>query len=219
MKFTDKFESLPGVYIFKCLINGKHYVGESVNIKTRMRKHQTEKRQLISKAIKKHGVENFEIYVEYFPDFKKSDLIDLEEQLIIKFDCLSPKGYNICKKGLDQVGFTHSDETKQKISKANSGKRRTEEQKLKFSRVQLGKKASDLTREKISLGHKGKKLSLETKLKISNSQKGIKKSEEMKAKLSESAKNLAPIPCPHCGFSCSPANASRWHFNNCKLQK
>ncbi len=121
MKLNDKFKSLPGIYIIKNLINGKMYIGETVNVSARMRKHKSVTTQIIHKAFKKHGIENFEIYVEYFPDFKKSDLVNLEKELIIKFNCQSPKGYNILNEGSNWIGQNHSEETKKKMSIDRSG--------------------------------------------------------------------------------------------------
>lgn len=121
MKLDDKFEKLPGIYIIKNLINGKVYVGESVNVKQRMRKHKTVYCQVVHNAFKKHGMENFDVYVEYLPNFKKTDLVTLEEELIIKFNCLSPNGYNILNKGSNWSGQQHSEETKKKMSNDRSG--------------------------------------------------------------------------------------------------
>lgn len=109
-----------------------------------------------------------------------------------------------------------SEETKQKISKANKGKRRTEEQKKriaegkarstkkraphseetkrKMSEATKGQKISEETKRKISAtltGRKNGPLSEETKLKISKAVKGFKHSEETKQKLREGAKRQA----------------------------
>jgi group I intron endonuclease len=125
MKINDKFENLPGIYIIKNLVNGKVYIGESLNVKTRMRKHKTVSLQVIHNAFKKHGMMNFEIYVEYFPNFTKKDLVDLERELIIKFNCQSPNGYNILNEGSNWIGKKHSEETKKKMSEDRSGTKHT----------------------------------------------------------------------------------------------
>jgi hypothetical protein len=118
MKLTNKFENIPGVYVITNLINGKVYVGESLKIHKRISEHKSRKDRLISKAFKKYGIENFTIYIEYMPNFSKNDLWDLEEQLILKFDSLSPKGYNICSRGDGPVGLKHSPESKLKMSES-----------------------------------------------------------------------------------------------------
>jgi group I intron endonuclease len=118
MRLIDNFEKLPGVYIIKNLINGKYYIGESLNIKNRISQHCKGTSQIFHKAIKKYGINNFEVYVEYLQDFNKSDLIELEECLIIKYNSVSPKGYNICLKGSDCTGVQQSTESKLKKSKS-----------------------------------------------------------------------------------------------------
>jgi group I intron endonuclease len=116
MKLTDKFEKLSGIYIIKNLINGKVYVGESFNIHKRIKEHKTQKKLIIHSALKKYGIDNFEVYVEYLPDFSKNDRLDLEEQLIIKFDSIAPNGYNICSRGEGSTGLKMSPESRLKMS-------------------------------------------------------------------------------------------------------
>lgn len=178
MKLTDKFKPLAGIYILRCTINGKYYIGETLNIQERMKDHAYEKKQVIHKAIKKYGINSFEIEVYYLPDFDKESLLDLEEQLIIKFNSLSPNGYNVCRRGQDSTGTVRSEETKEKIRQANLGKKQPEEQKLKRSVCWLGENNPNY----------GKPLSAEHKQKLSDSKKGKKKpprSEEHCRKISE----------------------------------
>lgn len=117
MKLNDKFENNAGIYIIKNLINGKFYVGESLNISQRMCSHRGRKnQQMISKAIHKYGIDNFDVTVYYMPNFDKKSLISLEEQVIQKFNSLCPSGYNVCKKGIDNSGVKMTDASKKKMS-------------------------------------------------------------------------------------------------------
>jgi len=131
MKLNDKFENNAGIYIIKNLINGKCYIGETINIHKRICEHRSrvgaEKRSLIHNAIRKYGRDNFEIHVEYFPNANKEQLWNLEEQMIIKYNSLTPNGYNICSKGRGCVGLRHSEETKIKMSKNSHTKGKTGE--------------------------------------------------------------------------------------------
>ena len=77
------------------------------------------------------------------------------------------------------------EETKQKISKALIGLKRSEETKNKISKAMTGKKQSEKHRRSIGEAHKGKNHSEETKRKISESLMGNKLSEETKQKISE----------------------------------
>jgi group I intron endonuclease len=72
--------------------------------------------------------------------------------------------------------FTHSEETKEKMSKSKSGERH----------YNYGKSLKDSIKIKISSSHKGKTFSLITREKMSESKKGRKFSDETKKKMSES---------------------------------
>lgn len=182
------------------------YVGESMNIQNRMYSHKTSKRQLISKAILKHGVENFEIYVEYFPNFEKKDLIILEEQLIHRYNCVCPNGYNFSSKGVGMTGQKHTEDAKHRMSinsmgekNPNYGKKMSPELKEKLNNK--GKFATPATKLKMSIARKGKRrtpTSEETKQRISIANKGRKKkpiSDETKLKMSiaKKGKKRGPI--------------------------
>lgn len=172
MKLTDKFESSAGIYIFKCLINGKYYIGESLNIERRMNEHLRKKNQIIHRAIQKHGADNFEITVYYLPNFEEKDLLDLEEALIKRFDSLLPNGYNAMSRGRGSKGRIFTKETKLKMSISAKNK----------------PPVSEETKKKRSEAQKGKKLSEETKLKISLKNKGSVRSEESKKRMVEGQK-------------------------------
>ena len=194
MKLTDNFEPLPGIYIFKCLINNKYYIGETKNIQKRMGDHKTQKSQLIHRAFRKHGFENFEIEVRYLPDLDNLARLDLEEELIIEFNSQVPNGYNICPRGQSNLGVPHSNETKAKISQAHKGRKQTPEHVERGRLSRLGKSRSDETKRKISEanrgynGRTGTKHSEETKIKMSESARGRIASEETKLKMSQLAK-------------------------------
>lgn len=175
MKLSNKFINCPGVYIITNLINGKCYVGETMNMKERINRHRSSKTLALHSAISKYGIDNFNIYVEYFPNFNKKELQQLEEKLIHKCNSLAPNGYNILSKGESSIGFKHTEETK-----------------LKMSLLKKGKKLSNEHREKLANAKIGGKRSEETKLKMRNSQLGNKFSEESKLKMSLAKKGKAP---------------------------
>jgi predicted GIY-YIG superfamily endonuclease len=188
---TKNLKNFPGIYIFKCLANGKHYIGESMNVRSRIMAHLRSDTQAFHKALKKYGHNEFELMVEYFPDFKKIDLVDLEETLIKRFESLSPNGYNICERGINAVGRKLSEETKRKISEKAKGRIVSDETRAKLK----GYKHSDEAKLKMSIfrtgkssGRKGKTNSPEMRAKQSASSKGHKKSDEFKLKLSAANK-------------------------------
>lgn len=182
---------IPGIYILYCITSGKYYIGETINIKKRMGEHMRSKNQLIHKVIKRRGLENFLYYIEYFPNFKKEDLLPIEESLIIKYNSLVPNGYNICEKGSDQTNRVFSEEHKRKMSEAKIGKKLSEYTKSKISKSHTGRKLSDSHKQRISQSNLGKKMSDESKEKISNSSKGVGRkplTEEHKNNISKSRK-------------------------------
>lgn len=102
------------------------------------------------------------------------------------------------------TGKTHSEESKDKISKGNKGKTMpalTEERKQQISKFFSG---STQTEDHISRRVSSRKTN------------GYYKDEAAtKKKMSNSAKNRLKLIC-HCGKECSPSNYKRWHGKNCK---
>ena len=63
--------NVSGVYKILCLVNGKFYIGSSINIMNRWKQHWSEKEraktknQMMYDDMRKYGKENFRIYVIY----------------------------------------------------------------------------------------------------------------------------------------------------------
>lgn len=193
-----------GIYKITNKINGKVYIGQSVDIDTRWRQHINAKDDvLIHKSIQKYGVENFSF--EILLECSEEMLNDWERDMISLYDCISPNGYNLtdgggrCKYSEEtrlkmseaKKGIHFSEEHKRKIGNARKGIPCSEETKIKISNAHKGKHFSEETRRKMSEVNKGKHHSEETRLKMSNIRKGVKRnphSEETKHKISESLK-------------------------------
>lgn len=176
-----------GIYKITNKLNGKVYIGQSVDIDTRWRQHiNTKDDALIHKSIQKYGAENFSFKI--LLECPIEMLNDWERDMIALYDCISPNGYNLTEGG---GGCKCSEETRLKMSNARKGIHLSEETRLKMSNIRKGKHLSEETRYKISEARKGKHHSEETKIKISNARKGVKRkphSEETKHKISESHK-------------------------------
>lgn len=95
-----------------------------------------------------------------------------------------------------------SEETRKKLSIANTGNNHTEETKKLISEALLGKPKSQDHKQKISETLKGRKLPAETKEKMSIANKG---------------KPQAKICCPYCNKT-GGTTMYRWHFENCKYK-
>ena len=91
------------IYCYTNKINGKKYVGQTINAEQRYNAHKsnyqnpnnTEYNSLIHKAFRKYGFNNFtyEVLVKGIDDINV--LNELEIYYIKKFNCQTPNGYNV----------------------------------------------------------------------------------------------------------------------------
>lgn len=105
----DESWEAAGIYMLTCRINGKRYVGQSINIKRRMNEHKRCKSfaPVICKAIAKYGWDAFDKTVlEFCP------VEELDEKEIHYIAKLKPE-YNLTKGGDSPTGYKHSPETKE----------------------------------------------------------------------------------------------------------
>ena len=198
------------IYKIENLINGKTYIGQSRNTRQRIYTHRYEltnnkhKNEVLQRAWNKYGKENFKF--EIIEECHIDDLNTLERKWIVDYNSYKDNnGYNLdfggnAHKEMSQetrdkislnhadingennpfYGKHHSDETKQKISDANKGRKMSEEVKQKNRLRQIGSKRTEETKLKMSIANKGKLRSEETKRKISESKKGKKTSKVIK---------------------------------------
>lgn len=162
------------VAIYKAtnILNGKMYIGQSINPKRRFTEHlRGSKSMILSAAIKKHGKENFEFKILcWCPDKAYADMVETK---LIKAHDTRRVGYNICVGG-EGLG---------------SG----------VDHPKFGKKATDETRRRIAAAkmgelnpHYGKPNSPEQKAKIRASLQG--RENTWGAKVSASKKGIRTIP-------------------------
>jgi len=208
--------SICGVYKIESP-TGKVYIGSSKNIVARWRRYKNlecKKQSKIYNSLLKHGAENhaFKILVQCTFD----ELFEYEHLYSLYYDSVR-NGLNCQIPSFKEVKAITSNETKEKISQSNKGKKLSQETRTKLSKAKMGqpswnkglkysqerldsvrshrKPVSEETKLKMSISAKNKKLSLEHKQKISNSLKGNKRAlglvhnEETKKKVSETHKN------------------------------
>lgn len=160
-----------GIYKITNKINNKCYIGQSTNLKSRISSHKSmlknhnEDNDLLNKATKKYGYENFKIEII---KYCKEEELDLYEQYYIDYYKSHKKenGYNI-----ELGGSTHkhlSKEQIEKMKKTKKGKLMGKENPFygKTHTLQAKKKISEKNKNnKYCLG---RFISKETREKIGN---------------------------------------------------
>jgi len=175
-----------GVYIIRNLINGKVYIGSSVNLKNRQREHWSHLQKgnhhnvHLQHAWNKYGEKAFVFEtVEYV---EESWLLLFEQKYIDQYCSYDgERGYNICKVAGNTLGFHHSSETKEQISNLNKGRVMPEDAKRRISEANsgsgnyfYGKHHTDETKRKISEANKGRKRTEEQRARLRGLQVGEK---------------------------------------------
>ena len=196
-----------GIYMIQNKINGKLYIGQSIDIEDRWRKHinaligNYHKNKHLQNAWNRYGEANFEFTV--ICECGENQLNTFEQYYIFELMTYDTEiGYN--KEYGGGHGGRPTEETKKKLSSSHKGKMTGENHPM------FGKQFSDSHRRKLSESHKGKCTgennhfygkhhTEETRKKISESltgkycgenhpNYGKPRSEETKRKLSESLK-------------------------------
>ena len=172
-----------GIYKITNKINGRYYIGSSINIKNRWNEHKRTLKQnkhdndFLQKSWNKHGEESFlfEI-IEYVLDLNK--LLEREQSYLDLITYDKKMSYNLCKTAGNMLGFKHSDETKKKMSNSRIGNKNS-----------LGFEHSNETKKKMSNSHFGLKHDDKTIiLMINKSKKDNLKSVKYKTKVSDEIK-------------------------------
>lgn len=175
-------------YIYKCtnLVNGKVYIGQSINPVKRIKAHinsSAKDNYLLHYAIQKYGVENF-LFEIIRSEIPIEHIDNTEIQCIKEHNCKVPNGYNITEGGSGNKGWIPTNETKEKIRIANLGRRHSAEFKEKCRLNNIGKKLSEETKKKISLANKNRIQSASHIENAKLARLGYKHSEESKQKMS-----------------------------------
>jgi group I intron endonuclease len=192
------------IYRITNKLNGKHYVGQTKDLEKRWKTHVQSAESgfghLLHSAIRKYGSTNFEfVLIENCEDNLANEL---EKKWILHYESFG-KGYNLTtggdceferseitiqKMSESKKGHEVSEETKEKIGKANRGRIRTKKVREKLSLSLKGHEVSEETREKIRKGHLNKVISEETRKKISEAKSGKKQDLEVVKRRAEKLK-------------------------------
>jgi group I intron endonuclease len=128
------------IYLVTNRLDGKQYIGQTIqSLKKRWAVHYAPKSECpyLHNAIQKYGKENFS--VEEIATYSNlEDLNNAEEYYIQWYNTLAPNGYNISLGGANSGKM--NEETKQKISIATKGKKKSPEMRAKLSASKMGAK-------------------------------------------------------------------------------
>jgi group I intron endonuclease len=157
------------IYLITNLINNKKYVGITIrSLKDRWQEHLRYSRNILQKAIKKYGKENFKIeLVEELHNVTEKDLLLKETFYINKFDTFvnNRRGYNAVKNSEGRLIFSKVTKQKMSINHADvSGyknpmykRRHTNKSRRLISQSKIGTHLSKKHKIILSLALKGEK--------------------------------------------------------------
>jgi group I intron endonuclease len=186
-----------GVYKIENALNGKCYIGQSINLESRKSSHFTclnnnsGHNSHLQSAYNKYGKDNFRysvlIYCETFELTRYETFLDNRYKIL-------GLSYNMRVCVDSNMGVKFSEEHKRNLRNSHIGYHPPETTLIKMRESALkgenhplyGKHLPADTRIKISMSLKGKHFSESTIIKLSESHKGIHISEETKNKISKS---------------------------------
>lgn len=180
-----------GIYRIQNSVDGRVYVGQSVNIEARFTAHRSSLRLNkhyavhMQRAWNRHGEDAF--LFEIVETCSADRLDELELEWIIRTKCCDYKhGYNTCPvPGHGPRGVRRRPESIAKSAAKRRGQKRTPEQRARISAAVKGKKRSPETIARIVASHVGKKLGAEHRRNIGLAHKGMKRSAATRAAMRE----------------------------------
>nr|YP_009059696.1 GIY-YIG endonuclease [Parasitella parasitica]AIO05746.1 GIY-YIG endonuclease [Parasitella parasitica] len=138
---VSEFNNKSSIYLLHNLVNGKQYVGSSIDLKRRLYSYYSPSKlvdnRYISNSIMKYGHNNFTVLILELvekSDCIKTDLLSREQYYI---DLLKPV-LNINPTAGSSLGFKHSDETKALLASLRTGRPLSEKTKQLLSELFSG---------------------------------------------------------------------------------
>ena len=159
-----------GIYCIENLVNGKKYIGRSVNITRRWNTHRSQLRlnchpdKFLQNAWNKYGEVNFKFWIiDILPrDQEKLKLLEIYFIELYNSFWENGKGYNLTRGGENAFGTIWNEERRKEMSKRVSGK----------NHWNYGKNTPAETIEKMKNSQYGKTMSLEARKKLSITNSG-----------------------------------------------
>lgn len=186
------------IYAITNTVNGKKYIGSTVNYKSRWHSHRSALRRgkhhsfILQKAWDKHGEQSFK--------FELLLICSKDTRIMYETLCMRMQDYNVFRTPREtpiRANRVVSDITKAKISLANRGKVRTLAQRQILSQAVTGRKYDDAFKAKARSRQLGVSPSEETRKRISEALTGRIVHENTRQKLSDKAKLRTEAITPH----------------------
>ncbi|MDO8610138.1 MAG: GIY-YIG nuclease family protein [bacterium] len=143
---------IAGIYIILNLINGKYYIGSSLNMLYRWKKHRERLRRKdhhnnhLQSAWNKYTESSFVfIIIEQFDTISSEKLGEIEQKYLDFAKQQQVKRYNLASE-VTRIGSHLNEQIRLKISAAHRGKKHSLQTRIKMS---LAKKGKPLTKEHI----------------------------------------------------------------------
>lgn len=163
-----------GVYLIRNTVNGKVYVGSSIHVEKRFRKHASDLKA--GRHRSRHLQSAWEFYGEDCFEFclmelcHPSMLLLVEQSYIDRYRSYDREnGYNTCMIAGNSLGVKRSEETKQKLRELNTGKKIDPAMAKQWGAARKGQKRKPLTeqhKQKLRASRIGRPLSEEHRAKI-----------------------------------------------------
>jgi group I intron endonuclease len=231
------------IYLVTNTINGKQYVGQTINFVVRKKKHEKNavggSMLAFHCAIRKYGTFSFlwEILCsKKLPSIseEKEWMDHWEKHYIAKLNTIAPNGYNLTVGGEGVLGLVFSDESRRKMSvsavkrclspswKAKSGASRRKlwedpEFREKTTRAHIGKHLSQQAKDKVSKANKGKIVKPETGEKISQAKKRHWQDPEYRARVTATMKKHRSTE--ECRLAQQATTKRQWEKHRSKMLK
>ena len=235
------------IYRFTNLVNGKVYIGKSINVERRYQGHLNSVKRgsqnLIHRAIRTHGIENFKFEVIDTSASDPEAHNELERQYILEHDCCMldgvEKGYNMTRGG-DGMCSDSMRQLQQRLIASGKHCFAGKEASARLSarnkkaveagthpwagdngRAIIAKRIAEGTHH--FAGKAGSKLQkdrVENGTHPLHGEVGSKQSKEVQAKrIAEGTHHFViERTCPYCGKTGKGPNMPRYHFDKCKLK-
>lgn len=153
-----------GIYIITCLADNKVYIGSSVDVYSRWKRHRYDlknnqhENQHLQNAYNKFGKEMFIFHL--LEECKKTELVSREQHYLDTYKSWDKtNGFNKYQRAYSPKGWKMSDTQKRKISLALTGHLTSKETRDKIGKAHKGKKMSKEAIEANRRWHTGRKQS------------------------------------------------------------